>query len=81
MSQFSPAAQYEKVTKEIIRYVIINLPDGVRLARGMRDSKLPKIFLDTKPKQEKKPCGASAVDEDEYKLEVLEWKENSNIHI
>ena len=53
VSQFTLAVSYEKVTEEIIRYVIKKLPGGVYLARGMRDDKLPNMSLDPKPKQEK----------------------------
>ena len=48
---FSLADIYEKITKEIIRYVIRKLPFGVHLARGIRDGKLPNMSLDTNPKQ------------------------------
>ena len=48
---------------------------------GMRDGKLPNMSLVPKPKQEKNPDGTSAVDEDEYKLQVLGWKDNAKIQI
>ena len=54
VSQFSLANIYKKLTKYIIRYVIRNIPDGVHLAHGMRNSKLPNMSLDTNLKQEKK---------------------------
>ena len=55
------------------------MPGGVHLARGMWNGKLPKMLLDTKPKQEKNPYGTSLVENDEYELQVLEWKENAKI--
>ena len=78
---FSLANWYDKVTKDIIRYVIRKLPDGVNLARGMRDGKLPNMLLDPKSIQEKNTDGKSVVDEDKYDLQVMEWKENLKIHI
>ena len=81
MSQLSLADQYEKLTKDIIRYVIRKIPGGVHLARGMRDGKLHNMSLDPNPKQEKNPDGTSAVDKNEYKLQVMEWRENGNIQI
>ena len=50
VSHFSLADRYEKVTKEIIRYVIRNLPGGVNPAREMRVGKLPNKLLDTNTK-------------------------------
>ena len=47
----------------------------------MREGKLPNMSLDHNPKQEKNPYGESAVEEDEYELQVLEWKDNANIQI
>ena len=81
VSQLSLSNRYERVTKEVIRYVIRNLPGGVHLVHGMRNSKLPSMLMDTKPKQEKNTDGTSAVDKDEYKLQVLKWKENEKIQI
>ena len=49
--QFSLADRYDKSTKEIIRYVIRNLPGGVNLARGMCNRKLPNMFMYPNPKQ------------------------------
>ena len=49
--------------------------------RVIRDSKLTNMLLGTKPKQEKNPDGTSAVDEDEYELQVLGWKDNAKIQI
>ena len=79
MSQFSLADIYEKVTKDIIRYVIRKLPGRVHLARGTRGDKLPNMSLDPNLKQDKKLDGTSAVEKYEYKLQVLEWKENTKI--
>ena len=45
----------------------------------MRDGKLPNMSMDTKPKQEKNPDGTSVVKNYEYKLQVLERKQNANI--
>ena len=61
---FSLADRYKKVTKEIIRYVIINLPARVHLSSGIYNSKLPNMSLDPKPKQYKKSDGTSAVYDD-----------------
>ena len=49
--------------------------------RGMRDGKLTNMSMDINPKQYKKPCWISAVDKDKYNLQVMEWKENTKIHI
>ena len=49
--------------------------------RVICNSKLTNMLLDTKPKQEKNPDGTSAVDEDEYELQVLGWKDNAKIQI
>ena len=49
--QFSLADRYDKSTKEIIRYVIRNLPGGVNLARGMCNRKLPNMLMYPNPKQ------------------------------
>ena len=81
MIHFSLSDQYEKVNKKIIRYIIRNIPGGVHLARGMRNNKLPNMLLDTNSKQEKNPDGTSEVDEDDYELQVLQWKESANIQI
>ena len=81
MSQFSLVNLYEKVTKNIIRCVIRKLSSGVHLAHGICDGKLPNMYLDSNLKQEKNPDGTLAVDDDEYKLQVLEWKENAKIYI
>ena len=51
VSQISLADWYEKVTKDISRYVIQKLPAGVELAWGMRKSILPRFPLPTKPKK------------------------------
>ena len=45
----------------------------------MRDGKLPNMSMDTKPNQENNPDGTSVVDNYEYKLQVLERKQNANI--
>ena len=81
LSHFSPADQYEKATKNIIRDVIRKMPGGVHLPREMRNFKQPNMSLDPNPKQYKNPDGTSAVDNDKYELQVLEWKENKNIQI
>ena len=68
VSQLSLSNRYERVTKEVIRYVIRNLPGGVHLMRVICDSKLTNMLLGTKPKQEKNPDGTSAVGKYQYKL-------------
>ena len=57
------------------------MPGGVHLPREMRNFKQPNMSLDPNPKQYKNPDGTSAVDNDKYELQVLEWKENKNIQI
>ena len=47
----------------------------------MRKIKLPNMLLYLKPKQEKNADGTSAVGKYQYKLQVLEWKENAKIQI
>ena len=49
--------------------------------RGMRDGKLHNMSLDPKTKQDKNKDGTSAEDEDDYELQVLEWKDNLKIQI
>ena len=79
VSQLSLAGQYEILIKEIIRYIIRNLPGRLHLGCGMCDDKLPNMFLDPNTKQEKNPDGKSAVDDNKYNIQVLEWKENMRI--
>ena len=76
---FSLANWYEKVTKEIIINVIRNLPSGVYLARVMRDVKIRNMLLDTNTKQYKKPDRTSAVENEEYEFQILDWKDNTHI--
>ena len=57
VSQFYIAGRYEKVTEEIITYVMKNLPGGVHLARGTRDGKLDNMLLDTKPNKRRRRIG------------------------
>ena len=73
VSQFSLDDWYEKVAKEIIRYVIRKLHVGVQLVCEIRTRKLCNMSLDTNTKQEKNMDGKLAVDEEEYELQVLEW--------
>ena len=73
--------QYDKATKYIIKYVIRKLPGRVQLAHGTSDGKLPKMFLDTNPKQENNPDGTSEVEKDGYELQVMEWKDNKKTQI
>ena len=68
VSQVSLADWYEKVTKDIYRYVIRKLPAGVELAHGMRDIMLPRLPLPTKPKKE------PGVESEEYKIILYEWQ-------
>ena len=79
--QFSLDDTYEKVTKEIIRYVIRQLCGGVYFSCGMCEGKIRNMSLNPNPKQKKKPDGASALEKDKYKLKVLECKDNAKIEI
>ena len=81
MIQFSLDYRYEKVTKVIIRYVIINLHVGIYLARGICDGKIPNISLYTKHKQDKNMDGTSAFYKEKCEIQVLEWKYTAKIQI
>ena len=45
----------------------------------MRDVKIRNMLLDTNTKQYKKPDRTSAVENEEYEFQVLEWKDNTHI--
>ena len=54
---------------------------GLHLAHRMSNRKITNMLIDTKPKQENKPNGTSAVNDDEYENQVMLCKENVKIQI